>query len=62
MIVEDTIETIVMDHYSLLKYLKFECVDDAHIVTLIDERGYEIVRGYGNSRIDAINDMHGTLI
>ncbi|MCW5518113.1 hypothetical protein [Muriicola sp. Z0-33] len=44
------------------KYLKFGREQSKYVVTLIDERGYEIVRGYGTSNIEAINDMHSNII
>lgn len=45
-----------------LEHLKFELINHEHIVTLMDSSGYEIVRGFGNSVIDAINDLHGNLM
>ena len=45
-----------------LKYLKFERRQNEYVATLIDEEGYEILKGYGNSTIEAINDMHHNLI
>jgi hypothetical protein len=44
------------------KHLKFEKLNNQHVVTLIDSTGYEIVRGYGDNAIEAINDLHSTLI
>lgn len=45
-----------------LKYLKFEMDKGTYIVTLNDLSGHDIVRGYGKSIIEAINDMHRGLI
>ena len=45
-----------------LKHLKFEMRKDEYIVTLIDQSEYEIIKGYGQSIVDAINDMHSNLI
>lgn len=45
-----------------LKYLKFGRVQNKYEATLIDEGGYEIIKGYGKSTIEAINDMHNNLI
>ncbi len=50
------ISTIEFEH------LKFENHCDEHIVTLVDAKGYKIIRGYGNSIADAINDLHHNLI
>ncbi len=44
-----------------LKHLKFEHFDDQHIVTLVDLTGYEIIRGYGHTLVEAMNDLHSTL-
>ena len=44
------------------EHLKFEHQSDEHIVTLVDSNGHEIVRGYGDTIIEAINDMHHRLI
>lgn len=56
------IEQEIKDKSIHLKYLKFEIDNGIHIVTLNDLSGYDIVRGYGNSIIEAINDMHSGLI
>ena len=45
-----------------LKYLKFGREQNEYAVALVDESGYEIIKGYGNSTIEAINDMHNNLI
>ena len=45
-----------------LKHLKFQKSEKEYIVTLIDDRGYEILKGYGKSTIEAINDLHHNLI
>ncbi len=45
-----------------LKYLKFEMDNGIYTVTLNDLSEHDIVRGYGNTIIEAINDMHGGLI
>ncbi|WP_296383858.1 hypothetical protein [Winogradskyella sp.] len=45
-----------------LKYLKFEMDNDVYSATLNDLSGHDIVRGYGKSIIEAINDMHRGLI
>jgi len=44
------------------KHLTFEHRCDEHFVTLVDKKGYKIIRGYGGSIIDAINDLHSALI
>jgi hypothetical protein len=45
-----------------LKHLKFEMREGEYIVTLIDQTEYEIIKGYGQSIVDAINDLHSNLI
>lgn len=44
------------------KYLKFSKIENRYSVCLIDKKGYEIVRGFGNTKIEAINDLHSCLI
>ena len=44
------------------EHLMLEIEKREHIVTLIDAKGYKIIRGYGKSTIEAINDMHHNLI
>lgn len=45
-----------------LKHLKFEIKEGEYVVTLIDKFEHEIIKGYGQSIVDAINDMHSNLI
>lgn len=45
-----------------LKYLKFEMDNGIYIATLHDLSGHDIVKGYGNSIIEAVNDLHRGLI
>jgi len=47
---------------SELDYLKWEYSNDEYIVSLIDLQGYIIIRGYGISIIEAINDLHSNLL
>mgnify|MGYP001390084262 CR=1 FL=1 len=47
---------------SKLKYLKFENQNNEFIVTLTDNNNYEILKGYGKTKIDAVNDLHSNLI
>ena len=53
---------LVDDSIKELEHLIFEVEKGEHIVTLVDTEGYKITRGYGNSIIEAINDMHHNLI
>lgn len=45
-----------------LKHLKFEKQENIHIVSLIDSNNNEIIKGYGNTAIEALNDLHSTLL
>ena len=47
---------------SQLKHLKFEVYNGEYTVSLIDATEYEIVRGYGNTVIEALNDLHAGLV
>lgn len=44
------------------KYLRFDEVDNQFIAILIDKVGDEVVKGYGITKIEAINDLHSCLI
>ncbi|WP_370479787.1 hypothetical protein [Tamlana flava] len=44
-----------------LANLKFEIKNNIHCVSLIDKKGFEIIKGYGKTIIDAINDLHSRL-
>jgi len=44
------------------EHLMLEVKNGEHIVTLVDAQGYKIISGYGNSAIEAINDMHHNLV
>ncbi|PKV50255.1 hypothetical protein ATE84_2310 [Aquimarina sp. MAR_2010_214] len=56
------IEQEIVEKQDHLKHLLFEEVNDAYIVSLNDSSGYAVVKGYGNTVIDAINDLHSGLI
>ena len=45
-----------------LRHLKFEQGEREHVVTLVDNGGYEILKGYGETILDAVNDLHSNLI
>lgn len=45
-----------------LKHLKVEFLNYEYIVTLVDKEKHEIIKGYGKSINDAINDMHQNLL
>ncbi|MBL4670215.1 MAG: hypothetical protein HRT73_12435 [Flavobacteriales bacterium] len=48
--------------YSELKHLKFETKNSEFIATLVDEQQFEILKGYGKTKTEAINDLHNNLI
>jgi len=54
---QETIENI-----DQLKYLKFEYINNEYITTLIDSQKFEIVKGYGTTIIESINDLHSNLV
>ena len=56
------LEKEIIDNIVHLKYLKFEINNGVYTVTLNDSSGYGIVRGYGSTIIEAINEMHRCLI
>ena len=56
------IEQEINDISIHLKYLKFEMDNGTYSATLNDLSGHDIVRGYGKTIIEAINDMHSCLI
>ncbi|GHC60849.1 hypothetical protein [Ulvibacter litoralis] len=45
-----------------LKYLKVEYINNQNVVILVDNEGFEILKGYGNTITDAMNDLHQNLI
>ncbi len=45
-----------------LSHLKIKKQKKGYVVTLVDDFGYESLSGYGDSPIDAINDLHNCLI
>jgi len=45
-----------------LKHIKFEHLDNLYSAALIDATGYEIVKGYGKTSLEAVNDMHARLL
>ncbi len=47
---------------SQLKHLKFEYNTNEYSVSLVDLDEYEIVKGYGNTVIEALNDLHAGLV
>lgn len=58
-ILSEAVEYVDIDQ---LKHLKFEVNNGKYTVSLVDSTGYEIVRGYGDTAIEAINDLHAGLV
>ncbi len=58
----------IIEHYKevslleQLRHLKFEKQNDQHVVTLVDSNQNEIIKGYGKTAIEAVNDLHSTLL
>ncbi|MDO5980988.1 hypothetical protein [Flavivirga spongiicola] len=59
---QNKIEQEIIKKSNHLEYLKFEMIDDIWVVSLNDLAGYTIVKGYGETIIEAINDMHRGVI
>ena len=47
---------------SELKYIRFENNNNEYVAILVDQQEFEILRGYGKSKIEALNDLHNNLI
>ncbi|MBC3846294.1 hypothetical protein H8K90_07880 [Winogradskyella echinorum] len=45
-----------------LKHIKVNKLNESFCVSLVDHKKFEITKGYGNTVIEAINDMHDNLI
>ncbi|WP_299252950.1 hypothetical protein [uncultured Aquimarina sp.] len=45
-----------------LEYLKIQIINSDYTVAITDSDGHEILKGYGSSIEDAINDLHHNLI
>lgn len=58
----ETIGQDICNNTGQLEHLKFELINNQHVATLVDSTGYEIVKGYGDTAIEAINDLHSTLL
>ncbi|WP_109434006.1 hypothetical protein [Aquimarina sp. AU119] len=56
------LEQEIYKNTNQFKYLRFEVSNNEYVVSLTDPKGYEIIRGFGNSFIEAINDLHSSLL
>lgn len=45
-----------------LKFLKINQFGGLYSVSLVDNKEFEIIKGYGSTVVEAINDMHDNLI
>lgn len=45
-----------------LKYIKIYKLSKSYSASLIDNEEHEIIKGYGSTVVDALNDMHDNLI
>ncbi len=45
-----------------LKFLKINQLGESYSVSLVDNKEFEIIKGYGSTVVEAINDMHDNLI
>lgn len=48
--------------FGQMEHLKFEFYKEKHIVSLLDATGYSLVRGYGKTPLEALNDLHKNLL
>ncbi len=55
-LIEDVLKT------DFLKYISFEYGDEGYIAILKDETGFSILKGYGYSRLEALNDLHHNIV
>lgn len=63
MYIQNSIAQEIVERSNHLKYLKFEMINsNTYVAFLNDAAGDTIVKGYGSSVIDAINDLHHNLI
>lgn len=58
----ESIENYKEVYLNQLKHLKFKKEGDIYIAILVDSKGHEIIKGFGNSTIEAINDLHSALL
>lgn len=47
---------------SELNHIIFENINNEFVAILIDEQEHEILKGYGKSQAEALNDLHDNLI
>ena len=52
----------LIDNNLKFKYLNFEEVNNEYIAVLTDSAGDAVVKGYGKTKIAALDDMHSCLI
>ena len=57
----DTMANCFVNLYEL-EHLKIKVLNSEYTVTLTDSQGDGILKGYGGSMIEAINDLHHNLI
>lgn len=43
------------------KYMQINKTNEGFVAILVDYSGYEIIKGYGNTALESINDMHSNL-
>lgn len=58
----ESIESYKEIYLNQLRHLKFKKIDEEYVAILIDSKGHEIIKGFGNSTIEAINDLHSALL
>lgn len=45
-----------------LKFIKIDQLEESYCASLVDNKEFEIIKGYGATVAEAINDMHHGMI
>lgn len=56
------VENKIRDIINNLKHITFEKLPNEYVANLVDSNGSQLVRGYGNTTVEAINDLYSNLL
>ena len=56
------VENKIPDIINNLKHITFEKLPNEYVASLVDSKGNKIVRGYGSTTIEAINNLHSNFL